>query len=133
LLAADRSLNVLVTAYLPGILSEGTPAEHDVDLHAQAGAALRLLHDQAARVDPDYEKRVTDKALAWLDCPHRIAPHIEAEARRRLSAYRPRPVMVVPTHGDWQPRNWLVDDGMLRVIDFGRFDFRPSATDLCRL
>lgn len=41
--------------------------------------------------------------------------------------------VVVPTHGDWQPRNWLIDNGWLRVIDFGRFAFRPPATDLCRI
>lgn len=25
--------------------------------------------------------------------------------------------MLVPTHGDWHPRNWLVDDGTVRVTD----------------
>jgi Ser/Thr protein kinase RdoA (MazF antagonist) len=39
----------------------------------------------------------------------------------------------VPTHGDWQPRNWLVDDGTVRVIDFGRADLRPRAEDFLRL
>jgi thiamine kinase-like enzyme len=41
--------------------------------------------------------------------------------------------VVVPTHGDWQPRNWLVDAGRLAVIDFGRADLRPAHTDLARL
>jgi thiamine kinase-like enzyme len=39
----------------------------------------------------------------------------------------------VPTHGDWQPRNWLVHDGLVRVIDFGRAAMRPAMTDLARL
>ena len=41
--------------------------------------------------------------------------------------------MLVPTHGDWQPRNWLVHDGVVSVIDLGRADLRPAMTDLTRL
>jgi Ser/Thr protein kinase RdoA (MazF antagonist) len=41
--------------------------------------------------------------------------------------------VLVPTHGDWQPRNWLWDDGVVRVIDLGRADLRPAASDLVRL
>ena len=54
-------------------------------------------------------------------------------AWRSTGHSRPQPATVVPTHGDWQPRNWLVHRGEIRAIDFGRFDFRPAATDLCRL
>ena len=43
------------------------------------------------------------------------------------------PADLVPTHGDWQPRNWLVDDGTVRVIDFGRADLRPRQEDFLRL
>ncbi len=39
----------------------------------------------------------------------------------------------VPTHGDWQPRNWLIDGDTVRVIDFGRFAFRTRSSDLARL
>ena len=42
-------------------------------------------------------------------------------------------VTLVPTHGDWQPRNWLIDEGTVRVIDFGRADLRPALEDLARL
>lgn len=40
---------------------------------------------------------------------------------------------VVVTHGDWQPRNWIIDDGVVRVIDFGRTDVRPADEDFGRL
>jgi len=133
LIAADRSRNVLITTYQPGVLVEGTTHELNAAIHTQAGLVLRALHDQHMRVDNDYERHATEKTFAWLDRPHQIAPHVEAEARRRLAAYVPVPVVLVPTHGDWQPRNWLIHEGRLRVIDFGRFDFRPAATDLCRL
>lgn len=133
LVAADRAVNTLIVTYQPGDLVEGTAHEFAPEVHGQAGSALRAFHDQRARVDDEYERRATDKATGWLDRGHRIAPRAEAEARRLLAAYRPAPIVVVPTHGDWQPRNWLIDGERVRVIDFGRFDFRPPATDLCRL
>jgi len=43
------------------------------------------------------------------------------------------PSSIVPTHGDWQPRNWLVHHGRVSVIDFGRADLRPAHTDFGRL
>lgn len=133
LVATDRTLNILITEYQSGVLMEGTAHEFDPEMYAQAGAILRTLHDQVARVDDEYEFRVTQRALDWLDQPHRIALSVEAEARRILAAYHPAPITVVPTHGDWHPRNWLVDGDRVRVIDFGRFAFRPAATDLCRM
>lgn len=34
---------------------------------------------------------------------------------------------------DYQPRNWLIHNGTVRVIDFGRADARPWVSDLVRL
>ncbi|MHA7274187.1 phosphotransferase [Arthrobacter sp. TMT4-20] len=133
LVAADRAVNILISTYQPGTLVEGTSHEFAPDVHAQAGSALRAFHNQHSRLDGEYEIRATEKANAWLDRKHRIAPAVEAEARRVLSAYRPASIVVAPTHGDWQPRNWLIERERVRVIDFGRFDFRPPATDFCRL
>lgn len=133
LIAADRASNVLIMEYQAGELVEGTPNEFDPDVHKQAGSILRALHSQTRCMDDVYEQRATATAIAWLDREHRVEPHAEAEARRVLGAYRPGPVETVPTHGDWQPRNWLIEGTLVRAIDFGRFDFRPPATDLCRL
>ncbi|MBM7780544.1 phosphotransferase [Arthrobacter tumbae] len=133
LVAAHRAANLLITTYQPGTLVEGTPYELDLGVHAQAGSVLRAFHEQSALISDEYELRATDKTVAWLDKEHRIASTVEAEVRQILAAYRPAPIMIVPTHGDWQPRNWLMEDGDIRVIDFGRFDLRPPATDLCRL
>lgn len=133
LVGADRGANLLIITYQPGALVEGTHHEFDPGVHAQAGSVLRAFHDQSARVSDEYEVYSTNKSIAWLDKEHRISPPVETEVRRILAAYRPRPVVIVPTHGDWQPRNWLIEKGRMRVIDFGRFDFRPAATDLCRL
>ena len=133
LVAASRARHVLVVGYQEGALAEGSPAELDPDIHRQAGTALRALHAQASRLDEEYEHRAVARAFRWLDGAHRIDPGAAADARAILRSYRPMAIDVVPTHGDWQPRNWLVAGSQLRVIDFGRFDWRPPATDLCRL
>lgn len=129
----DATAKVLVVCYQPGELCAGTDHEFSPDFHHQAGRVLQAFHSEAQRVDDDYERRATDRALAWLDGPHRIAPDRVELARELLTAYVPEPACVVPTHGDWQPRNWLADGAWLRVIDFGRFAFRPASSDLCRL
>ncbi|MEV7572547.1 phosphotransferase [Pseudarthrobacter sp. NPDC089323] len=133
LMYSRRELNLLVFDYLDGTLVEDTRLELDEDTHAQAGKILKTLHSQELRVDDEYEAAATAKALSWLDREHRIDQEVEGEVRRRLAEYRPRPREVVPTHGDWQPRNWLSDGTAVRAIDFGRFGFRPAATDFCRL
>ena len=133
LLRADRSLRMLVTTYLPGELVEGHPAEWSEDTYRQAGLVLARLHGQGSRPAPEHEATADARALAWLDQPHRIDA-ATVERLRAILTSGARPVAtLVPTHGDWQPRNWLVDDGRVRVIDFGRFDWRPAATDLARL
>lgn len=133
MIAARREINILVTTYQPGDLIEGTTNELRPDVHRQAGRVLALLHRQDARVDPTYEREMTDKALVLLERKHRIDPGIRDRAAMILGAYETEPVVVVPAHGDWQPRNWLGDSEHLRVIDFGRFAYRPASSDLCRL
>lgn len=54
-------------------------------------------------------------------------------ARAEISTWPGGGSDVVPTHGDWQPRNWLIDDAVVRVIDFGRADLRPPTEDFVRL
>jgi hypothetical protein len=69
---------------------------------------------------------VDRKAIAWLERDHRIAPSTVSDLRAALSRHDHGPVELVPTHGDWQTRNWLVDDGTIRIIDLGHAE-RPSA------
>jgi hypothetical protein len=133
MVAADRDRNVLVLEYLPGGLVEGAPAEHDPETWEQAGRLLRAFHAQHAERSDDHEARETAKSLRALEAEHRIDPASVAEARSVLERSEPRPVVLVPTHGAWQPRNWLIDHGVVRVIDFGRFGFRPASSDLIRV
>ena len=130
---ADQARRVLVLEYLPGVLVEGTPAESDPQTHRQAGQLLAVLHGQASRVDDQYEQRMDARALRWLDGQHRIEPTTEARLRHVISEHERPPAVLVPTHGDWQPRNWLINNDQVLVIDLGRADWRPALSDLVRL
>lgn len=55
------------------------------------------------------------------------------KARAVFGTYQLEPVVIVPAHGDWQPRNWLMDLTELGIIDFGRYGYRPVTSDFCRL
>lgn len=134
LLHLDEDVRVLVTEFVPGDLVLGGPHELDPDVHRQAGALLAVLHGQDSVVDDTYWPREQEATLAWLDRPHRIAPDTAARVRDVVEAWDLPPAVLVPTHGDWQPRNWVLDSGgAVHAIDFGRADLRPAATDLARL
>ncbi len=133
LLRHDERNNLLLLDYLPGVLVQDTPAENDPAIYRQAGTMLAAFHAQGARSDDAYEARMNQKMLGWLDRSHRIAPATVERLRLLLLEMTPQPVVLVPTHGDWHPRNWLIDDGIVQAIDFGRFDWRPAFTDFARL
>lgn len=133
LLHADRDHNIVVLSYLPGTLVQDTPAVNDPDTYRQAGALLAAFHAQAGRVSGTYEAEMDARALRWLDGGHRISPGTEARLRRVIGLHDRPPVELVPTHGDWQTRNWLVDVGLIMVIDLGRARWRPAITDFARL
>lgn len=131
---ADLDALLLVTRWLPGHLVEDSPAIDEPDTFRQAGDLLAQLHGQLQVVDTDHERRETKRALAWLDSRHRIAPEIEARLRDEITTWGlDVSTTLVPTHGDWQPRNWLLHDGVVSVIDLGRADLRTPMSDLSRL
>ncbi len=133
LLHHDAAAKLLVTRYLEGSLAQGTTAELDPQVHRQAGGLLALLHHQSGVEDAGWERAQQARALSWLDRPHRIDPATAQRLRAIVRAWPTPTVRLVPTHGDWQPRNWLVHDGQVRVIDLGRAALRPAWTDLARL
>ncbi|MEO7129831.1 MAG: aminoglycoside phosphotransferase family protein [Dermatophilaceae bacterium] len=133
LLHSDRAHNVIALSYLPGVLVQGTPAADDPDTYRQAGALLAAYHRQATRISPSYEAEMDARALRWLDGDHRISAETETRLRGVIASHDLPPTELVPTHGDWQTRNWLVDDGQILVIDLGRADWRPASTDFARL
>ena len=58
---------------------------------------------------------------------------IEERVREALEAYETSPVTVVPNHGDYSGRNWILHEGRLAVIDFGRYGYRPAHHDFIRM
>jgi hypothetical protein len=133
LLHADVGRKVLLTRYLPGRLVQGTPAQDDPKTYRQAGELLATFHGQLRSHDPAWHDQARARALRFLDQEHRIDPELEDAVRAEVSAWPGGGADVVPTHGDWQPRNWLVDHGVIRVIDFGRAALRPTTEDFVRL
>ena len=107
-------------AYSPG--ADGTSVR--TSFYRQAGELLAGLHEQSTIEGADFEARQKVKALAWLDRPHRIAPDLVARLREEVESWPTPPATLVPTHGDWQPRNWLVHEGVVSVIELGRADLR---------
>lgn len=131
---ADDEAKMVITHYLPGALVEGHPSQEDPETFRQAGVLLAAFHRQHHELDPDAAARSTQRARQWLDRPHRISASVQAELRAEIADWpTTAPTVVVPTHGDWQPRNWLICDGQIRVIDFGRCDLRPAVDDIARL
>lgn len=133
LVEADGDAKLLLTRYLPGELVQGSEDEWRPETYRQAGRLLALLHEQLAVEDTEYEAREQEHALAWLAKPHRIAPELVDRLRAEVRSWPTPPVTLVPTHGDWQPRNWLIHQGMVTAIDFGRAELRPAMTDFARL
>jgi hypothetical protein len=133
LLHADDEAKLLLRQYLPGELVQGGPGERALDTYLQAGALLMSLHGQLGVEDTEFETRENVKTLSWLDKPHRIGRDVVSRLRTEIASWPSSSVIVVPTHGDWQPRNWLLHDGVVSVIDFGRTELRPAVTDFARL
>ncbi len=134
LVHADEEAKLLVTTFQPGELVQGTEYEHSADTYRQAGELLARFHAQLAVTDGgEFETRQKDETLAWLSAPHRIAPDRVARLTEVVDGWPAPPSVTVPTHGDWGPRNWVVHDDRVSIIDFGRADRRPAATDFARL
>ncbi|UUZ58401.1 phosphotransferase family protein [Nocardioides sp. B-3] len=132
LLFGDDSAKLLVTRYLSGTLVQGTSARDDPETYRRAGSLLAAFHAQLSVVDEDWNSRFRARVERHLAQPHRIDPEIVRQIHAEISGWPSGSALVVPTHGDWQPRNWLIDDGVVRVIDFGRADLRPPTEDFVR-
>lgn len=133
LVYGSAEAKLLVTSYLPGELVLASSHADDPATFRQAGALLAQLHAQTPVTDDDYERRENEKSLAWLSGPHRIAEATVERLRAEIATWPAPAATLVPTHGDWQPRNWLVHHDVVSVIDFGRAAMRPALTDFARL
>lgn len=133
LLFGDEGAKVLVTRYLPGSLVEGTGAQDDPNTYRQAGSLLASFHGQLSLFDEEWNEAFRTRVERHLGLPHRIEREIVSRVHAEVSSWPGGGARVVPTHGDCQPRNWLIDDGVVGVIDLGRADLRPPGEDFVRL
>ncbi|GAB3835306.1 hypothetical protein GCM10027610_032800 [Dactylosporangium cerinum] len=133
LVYGSAAAKLIVTRYLPGELVLDSEHADEPSTYRQAGELLALLHGQTRVTDDDYERRENEKSLALLSQPHRIAAATVERLKAEIPAWPTPASALVPTHGDWQPRNWLIRDDVVSVIDFGRAAMRPAFTDFARL
>jgi Ser/Thr protein kinase RdoA (MazF antagonist) len=131
--AYDDTKWLLVLSAVPGAQPKHWS---DLELLAQGGRVLRAFHD--AEDLGVWEDLVGDKQ-AELDYWSRrgaglIEPRVIDFVRRQLDNLRALPAPArVPCHGDFSPRNWLVADGELNLIDFGEAGPDVWVSDLGRL
>lgn len=135
----DRALGLIVTRFVPGSLVLGTADEADPQIFEQAGRILARLH-VPGEISPEYGSSIVAATRALVGQARGLVADDRLDGLlallARLSApdaAARRPVRLVFTHGDFQPRNWLVHDGRVSVIDFGRAAQRSWVSDLVRL
>lgn len=138
LLHADTRAGVVAASWLPGSLVEGSGHERSPEVFRQAGELLARVHVPRERT-AGYDPAVLNKVGDFLARAAGLAPpeHLRA-AERLAAAHRSGPRWLSATHGDYSPRNWVLDGApssgaLLRVIDWGRAGYRPWVTDLVRL
>jgi tRNA A-37 threonylcarbamoyl transferase component Bud32 len=129
----DAQAGILVTSYLPGELVEGTRAESDPDVYRQAGELLARLQAPAGVSDTYAEKALARVTRRIAEAEGLVPEPQLAALREQAGRFAPRPVRLHFTHGDYQPRNWVIEDGRVAVIDFERGQDRPWVSDLVRL
>lgn len=131
---ADRDLRAMLLTALPGKPSDGSVLEH----HRVAGSWLALFQsaeEPRVRNASFREGRTIDRLRRRYPS---LVPDREFDvARGAVAILEERPELEpvkVPSHGDFRPGNWLVDDaGQLRVIDLGSAGRHPHTRDLAAL
>ncbi|WP_354639988.1 aminoglycoside phosphotransferase family protein [Kitasatospora camelliae] len=144
--AHDADALLVVTGAVDGTALRHTPltARQRPEAYRQAGKLLRKLHDQPL---PDVASPGDERDVPWpqereraLNLAREVGLGIEDLALLDTAMAVPPPVLpLVVCHGDFSPRNWIVDttsgDGMLvRLIDFERSQVEEAVRrDLMRI
>jgi Ser/Thr protein kinase RdoA (MazF antagonist) len=134
--AHDEELQMMVLSAVPGEDGSGLALESDAEIQRQAGWLLRRFHDAESLGSwDDFAAAKLDEFEKWAARADGLLERTQlAFARRevrRLSEVE-RPVRV-PCHRDYGPRNWLIADGRVSVIDFEWARPEVWVNDLARL
>lgn len=124
LVGSSETYRTLLLAAAPGRLARGSPRGRDPDVHRQAGTVLAWMHrsDWPER-SPEIGERLAKQREGVLERAKKLLgpPDFRYVRRATAALVKPASPLTVPCHRDYWPRNWMVDeDGMMRVIDFGR-------------
>ena len=130
---SSRDDLILVTHYLPGELVEDSEAEADPETYRQAGYRLKQLLVSGSLSDDYMQRLVADARQSISRARALVSEEQLIQLETGLVSVSIRPTALSFTHGDYQPRNWLMNDGQLRVIDFGRAAQRHWTSELVRL
>jgi Ser/Thr protein kinase RdoA (MazF antagonist) len=138
LVTADSALLAIVIAAVPGrpLDSIDHPPEQQQQLFRQIGALAAAIHGSAAPLPAEEGVPALAKVERHLEAARPYLHPGDEEFIRQIVARAEAvpPLDRVPTHGDFQLRNLLLDDnGSLAVIDFERSEPGPAIRDLVRL
>jgi hypothetical protein len=111
-----------------GLLDEVGPPRRAGQWLARLHAVTRL---RLTPLPESFEAhKLTEYGAALMarlpDTAHRLTALVQATAARLEEVAQP----IVPTHGDFQPKNVYLDDRRVMVIDFDRAAMAPAARDL---
>ncbi|MFJ2734498.1 aminoglycoside phosphotransferase family protein [Streptomyces sp. NPDC087317] len=138
LVTSDSALLAVVITTVPGRPLDGIdhPPEQQRLLFRQIGALAAAIHGSAAPLSAEEGMPALAKVERHLEAarPY-LRPGDEVFIRQIVArAEAVPPLDRVPTHGDFQLRNLLLDDdGSLAVIDFERSEPGPAIRDVVRL
>jgi hypothetical protein len=143
--AYDDSLRAIILSAAPGEAASwpasevsGPAADRSAERNVQreAGKILRRLHDaRLAGPWPEFAAVKIDQFdRLKTDAARLVEARALDRARSQISALADVPAPAqVPCHHDYTPRNWLVLDGALYVIDFEWCSLDAPVADLARL
>lgn len=138
--AADEDLLAVIVTFLPGrpMLGEIEPVI-EIPAYRQVGRLLALLHaSRPATSETAVLERLLERAdgqLAKATGELTAAQHtLACQAADILADLMPT-LSAVPTHGDLQARNVLLDPstGTVALIDYEKAALAPAVRDLVRL
>jgi hypothetical protein len=143
--AFDDSLRAVILSAVPGeaapwpasdAFGPGTDRRAERDLHRRAGKVLRRLHDaQPALPWPEFAGVKIQQFGRLKPAAAGLLGRCELDrAGEEIAALDGMPAPAgVPCHHDYTPRNWLVHNGALCVIDFEWSGLDARVADFARL
>ncbi|MBI4821599.1 MAG: aminoglycoside phosphotransferase family protein [Deltaproteobacteria bacterium] len=136
LLSDEHELAVLMTGLAGDPFSRlDLPRDREVALFHSAGWFLSQLH--AIDVVDDDELTIAEglrmRAAALAHAVGAETRSLASFALEQLSKLDLSSELRVPCHRDFDPRNWLVDGSMIRVVDFEHARLDARVADVTRL